>query len=53
MERLDAFEAMLSDIQKQSEYERKQMESLKAAGKERTAANRQYFGNRILSPIVK
>jgi len=52
MERLDAFEAMLSDIQKQSEYERKQMESLKAAGKERTAANRQYFGNRILYKMM-
>ncbi|WP_274941725.1 hypothetical protein [Chordicoccus furentiruminis] len=52
MERLDAFEAMLSDIQKQSEYERKQMESLKAAGKEKTAAYRQYFGNRMLYKMM-
>lgn len=39
---------MLSDIQKQSEEERAQMEALKAAGKEKSATYRQYFGNRVL-----
>ncbi|HIV67376.1 MAG TPA: hypothetical protein IAA32_00745 [Candidatus Butyricicoccus stercorigallinarum] len=48
MDRLAAFEQMLSDIQKQSEEERAQMEALKAAGKEKSATYRQYFGNRVL-----
>ena len=48
MERIDAFEAMLSDIQKQAAYETEQMERLKAAGKEKTATYRQYLGNRML-----
>lgn len=48
MERLAAFEAMLSDIQKQSDFETAQMEKLKADGKEKTATYRQYFGNRLL-----
>ena len=48
MIRLEAFEAMLSDIQKQAEYETEQMERLKAAGKEKTATYRQYLGNRML-----
>ena len=39
---------MLSDIQKQAEYETEQMERLKAAGKEKTATYRQYLGNRML-----
>ena len=37
MKRLEAFEAMLSHIQRQAEYENEQMERLKAAGKEKTA----------------
>lgn len=37
MNRLEAFEAMLSHIQRQAEYEKEQMERLKAAGKEKTA----------------
>lgn len=37
MERLAAFERMLAEIQKQAEYERKQMELLKAAGKEKSS----------------
>ena len=37
MERLEAFEAMLSDIRQKAEYEKEQMERLKAAGKEKTA----------------
>ena len=48
MERLEAFEKMLSDIQKQAQYESKKMEELKAAGREKTATYRQYFGNRML-----
>lgn len=52
MERLAAFESMLSDIQKQSEYERKQMEKLKFEGKEKSATYRQYFGNRVLYKMI-
>lgn len=52
MERLEAFEKMLSDIRKQSEYEAAQMEALKAAGKEKTATYRQYFGNRMLYKMM-
>lgn len=48
MERLDAFEKMLSDIKKQYEYESVQMEKLKSEGKEKNATYRQYFGNRML-----
>lgn len=48
MERLEAFEKMLSDIREQSDYEAVQMEKLKAAGKEKSATYRQYFGNRML-----
>ncbi len=47
-ERLEAFERMLESIVKQSEYEKEQMDRLKAEGKEKTAAYRQYFGNRML-----
>ena len=39
MERLAAFERMLSDIQKQSEFEKEQMEKLKAQGKEKSATS--------------
>ena len=52
MERLAAFESMLADIQKQSEYERKQMEKLKFEGKEKSATYRQYFGNRVLYKMI-
>ena len=48
MERLDAFEAMLSDIQKQAADEKEQMRRLKADGKEKTATYRQLFANQIL-----
>ncbi len=47
-ERLEAFEKMLADLKKQAQYETEQMEKLKAAGKEKTAAYRQYFANRTL-----
>ena len=52
MERIDAFEKMLSDIQKQAQYESDKMEELKAAGKEKTATYRQYFGNRMLYKML-
>ena len=48
MERLEAFEAMLSDIQKQAADEKEQMRRLKADGKEKTATYRQLFANQIL-----
>ena len=38
MERLEAFEKMLEDIKNQAEYEKEQMEKLKAEGKK----NRQH-----------
>ena len=52
MERLVAFEQMLADIQKQADYERDQMDILKAAGKEKSAIYRQYFGNRMLYKMI-
>ena len=52
MERIDAFEKMLIDIQKQAQYESNKMEELKAAGKEKTATYRQYFGNRMLYKMM-
>lgn len=47
MERLEAFEKMLSDIKKQAEYETEQLKQLKAAGKEKSATYRQFLGNRM------
>ncbi|MCM1119782.1 MAG: hypothetical protein NC543_10550 [bacterium] len=44
MERLEAFEKMLSDLREQANYETAQMEELKAAGKEKSATYRQYLG---------
>lgn len=48
MGRLEAFEQMLSDIQKQAEYESEQLKKLKADGKEKSATYRQFLGNRML-----
>lgn len=48
MNRLEAFEKMLADIQKQADYESRKLAELKAAGKEKTATYRQYFGNRMI-----
>lgn len=48
MDRLEAFEKMLADIKARAEYESKQLEKLKAEGKEKTATYRQYFGNRMV-----
>ena len=52
MDRLEAFEAMLSDIRKQSDYETGQMEKLKAEGREKSATYRQYFGNRMFYKMM-
>ncbi len=48
MGRLECFEKMLADIQKQAEHEQAEMEKLKMEGKEKTATYRQYLGNRML-----
>lgn len=48
MERLEAFEKMLSDIIEQSEKEKTVMDDLKANGKEKTATYKQYMGNRLI-----
>ena len=52
MERIEAFEKMLSDLQAQAEFERQKMAELKAAGKEKTATYRQYFGNRLFYKMM-
>ena len=52
MERIEAFERMLSDIQKQAAYETEQLEKLKAAGKEKTATYRQFLGNRMVYKLL-
>ncbi len=48
MDRLEAFEKMLADIQKQADYEKVQLKIMKEEGKEKTATYRQYLGNRIM-----
>ena len=48
MERLEAFEKMLSDILEQAELEGRKMDELKAEGKEKTATYRQLFGHRLM-----
>lgn len=47
MERLEAVEKMLDDLKAQAAYEENQMEQLKAAGREKSATYRQFFGNRL------
>ena len=48
MDRLQAFETMLHDIQEQYEKEKNAMDELKAKGKEKSATYRQLLGNRLL-----
>ena len=48
MERLNAFEKMLSDIQKNYEEEKAIMDKLKDEGKDKTATYKQYMGNRLV-----
>lgn len=52
MDRLEAFEKMLADIQKQAETENRKMQELKAAGREKSASYRQYFSNRMLYKMI-
>jgi hypothetical protein len=52
MDRLNAFEKMLDDIQRQAELEQTEMDRLKAAGKEKTTTYRQYFGNRLVYKTI-
>ena len=52
MDRLEAFEQMLESIKRQAEYEKEQLEKLKAAGKEKTATYRQFLGNRMLYKMM-
>lgn len=52
MERIEAFERMLSDVRKQAACEAEQMERLKAQGKEKTATYRQYLGNRAFYRMI-
>lgn len=47
MERLEAFEKMLNDLKAQASYEAKEMERLKAEGREKSATYRQFFGNQL------
>lgn len=47
MERLEAFETMLSDIKTRAAYEAAEMEKLKQAGKEKSATYRQYLGHHL------
>ena len=52
MERLEAFEKMLADLEKQASFEQSEMEHLKATGKEKTATYRQYFGNKMFYKMM-
>ena len=52
MDRLEAFERMLADIQRQADEENRKMAELKAAGREKSATYRQYFSNRMLYKMI-
>ncbi len=47
-DRLRAFENMLEEIRVQADAQQKEMDRLRAEGKEKTATYRQYLGNRLL-----
>ena len=48
MDRLEAFEKMLSDLRGRAEAEAKLMRELEAQGKKKSATYRQYLSNRLL-----
>ena len=52
MTRLEAFEKMLADIQKQADLENNKLEELKLERKEKTASYRQLLGNRMLYKMI-
>lgn len=47
-ERLDAFEKMLADIEKNYSDMQQKMDTLKAQGKEKSATYRQFMGNKLV-----
>ena len=47
-ERLEAFEKMLADIEKNYDDMQQKMDALKAQGKEKSATYRQFMGNKLL-----
>lgn len=51
-DRLRAFENMLEEIRVQADAQQKEMDRLRAEGKEKTATYRQYFGNRLLYQMM-
>ena len=52
MDRPEAFEKMFADMQQQAEKEHVEMEKMKAAGKEKTGAYRQYFSTHQLYQMI-
>ena len=48
MDRLEAFEKMLNDLQERANYEKKELDRLKSEGKEKTATYQLYMANRLL-----
>ncbi len=48
MDRLEAFEKMLADLQQQAELEAQRMRELEAQGRKKSATYRQYLANRLL-----
>lgn len=52
MDRPEAFEKMLADMQQQAEKEHVEMEKMKAAGKEKTTAYRQCFSNHLFYQMI-
>lgn len=48
MNRLEAFEKMLADLQQQAELEAQRMRELEAQGRKKSATYRQYLSNRLL-----
>ena len=47
-ERLEAFEKMLADTEKNYDDAQRRMDELRAAGKEKSATYRQFMGNKLL-----
>lgn len=47
-ERLDAFEKMLADIEKNYNDMQQKMDTLKAQGKAKSATYRQFMGNKLV-----
>lgn len=52
MERIEKFEKMLADITAQAEFENAEIERLKRAGKYKTAACKQYPGEKLMLKTI-